>query len=73
MSNKVKYKRKAIPIPLTEYFIIRCEVMGILGIYTLDKNKVHKTHTVEIGHFSGVIRKYYFYILYDEAFLAEVN
>ena len=73
MANKLKYKRKAIPLPLTDYFIIRCEVHGILGVYTLDKDKVHKTHTVEIPHFSGTIRKYYFYLRYDDDFLTEMN
>ncbi len=73
MSKVITFKRKAIPLPLTDYFIVKCEVCGILGVYTLGKDKVHKTHMVEIPHFSGVIRKYYFYILYDGDFLAEMN
>ncbi len=73
MPEKVKYKRKAIEIPLTEYFIIKCEAHGILGVYTRDPDKVYDTHIVEVPHFSGTIRKYYFYLRYDNDFLTEMN
>ncbi len=72
---KTTCEYKAIPLPLTEYFIIKCPHHGILGIYTTDPDKVHKTHEIEIPHsrLYGVTVKYYFYEEFGDDFLVHMN
>ena len=66
-------KYEALPIPGTEYFIVKSSKHGIIGVFTRSPDKIFKTRPIEIPHFSGVIRKYYFFENYDHSFLTQVN